>query len=156
MPLVTPWPSVRQALVRTLRSNLVLEGELQGGNQWGSGFDPQDATYPLGVLSLHYDPVMYDWSGQVALVGVDVLVFSKEVGEASRLAQLAYTSLHDARLTVSGQTSLSCRFMSGISIPDVDKEGKAVYSEGGIYEIRVAQSTPASRTFAVSLDSTIA
>lgn len=155
MPLVTPWPSVRQALIQRLRSNLVLEAELLG-DQWGSGFDPQDAQYPLGVLSLHYDPVMYDWSGQVALVGVDVLVFSKSVGEASRLAQLAYTSLHDARLTVSGQTSLSCRFMSGISIPAVDKEGKAIYSEGGIYEIRVAQSAPTPQTLAVTLDSTIA
>lgn len=154
MPLVTPWPSVRQALIQRLRSNLVLEAGLPG-DQWGSGFDPQDALYPLGVLSLHYDPVMYDWSGQVALVGVDVLVFSKSVGEASRLAQLVYTSLHDARLNVSGQTSLSCRFMSGISIPAVDKEGKAIYSEGGIYEVRVAQSAPSPQTLLITLDSTI-
>ena len=154
MPLVTPWPSVRQALIQRLRSNLVLEAELLG-DQWGSGFDPQDAQYLLGVLSLHYDPVMYDWSGQVALVGVDVLVFSKTVGEASRLAQLAYTSLNDVRLDVSGQTSLSCRFMSGISIPNVDKEGKAIYEEGGIYEITVAQSRPQLQTLAVTLDSTI-
>jgi hypothetical protein len=154
MPLVTPWPSVRQALIRTLRSNLVLAAELPG--DWGEGFDPQDATYPLGVIALHYDPVMYDWTGQVALVGVDVLVFSKSTGEASRLAQLAYTSLHDARLNVSGQTSLSCRFGSGISLPDVDKEGKAVYAEGGVYEVRVAQSNPQLRTLAVTLDSTIA
>lgn len=153
MPLVTPWPSVRQALIRTLRANLVLEAEV---SDWGEGFVPQDATFPLGVLSLHYDPVMYDWSGQVALVGVDAIVFSKSLGDASRLAQLVYTSLHDARLTVSGQTSLSCRFQSGISLPDVDKEGKAIFAEGGIYEIRVEQSNPVARTFAVTLDSTIA
>ena len=155
MPLVTPWPSVRQALIRTLRSNLVLEASLLG-DQWGSGFDPQDAQYPLGVLSLHYDPVMYDWTGQTALVGVDVLVFSKSVGEASRLAQLVYTSLHDARLTVSGQTSLSCRLQSVISIPDVDKEGKAIFAEGGIYEVRVAQSAPRQGVLAATLDMTIA
>ena len=153
MPLTTPWPSVRQALIRTLRANLVLAAEVA---DWGEGFDPQDATYPLGVISLHYDPVMYDWTGQVALVGVDVVVFSKSLGDASRLAQLVYTSLHDARLNVSGQTSLSCRLMSGISLPDVDKEGKAIFAEGGVYEIRVAQSSPASRSFAVTLDSTIA
>lgn len=153
MALVTPWPSVRQALIRQLRANLVLEGEIW---DWGEGFDPQDATYPLGVLSLHYDPVMYDWSGQVALVGVDVLVFSKDVGEASRLAQLAYTSLHDARLAVSGQTSLSCRLQSGLSLPDVDKEGKAVYAIGGIYEVRVAQSNPVRGSLSVTLDCTIA
>ena len=153
MPLVTPWPSVRQALIRALRSNLVLEGELPG--DWGEGFDPQDANYPLGVLSLHYDPVMYDWSGQVALVGVDLLVFSKDLGEASRLAQLAYASLHDARLQVSGQTSLSCRLQSGLSLPDVDKEGKAIYAVGGIYEVRVAQSNPIRASLSVTLDSTI-
>ena len=154
MPLVTPWPSVRQALIRQLRSNLVLAGELPG--DWGEGFDPQDAQYPLGVLSLHYDPVMYDWSGQVALVGVDAVVFSKTVGEASRLAQLVYTSLHDARLTVSGQTSLSCRFMSGISLVDVDKEGKLVYEAGGVYEVRVAQSFPTLGSLSFTADSTIA
>ncbi len=93
---------------------------------------------------------------KVAIVGVDVLVFSKSVGEASRLAQLVYTSLHDARLQVSGQTSLSCRLQSGISLPDVDKEGKAVFAEGGIYEVRVEQSNPARVTLGVTLDSTIA
>ena len=70
--------------------------------------------------------------------------------------RLVYTSLNDVRLTVSGQTSLSCRFMSGISIPNVDKEGKAIYEEGGIYEVTVAQSRPQSQTLTVTLDSTIA
>jgi hypothetical protein len=37
----------------------------------------------------------------------------------------------------------------------VDKEGKAVYAEGGVYEVRVAQSNPQLRTLAVTLDSTI-
>jgi len=151
--LVTPWPSVRQALIRHLRSNLVLADGLPG--DWGEGFDPQDAAYPLGIVSLHYDPVMYDWSGQVALVGVDVLVFAKDLGVASQLAQLAYTSLNDAKLTVSGQTSLSCRLQSGLSLPDVDKEGKAIYAVGGIYEVRVAQSNPTRVTLAVTLDCTI-
>jgi len=153
MPLVTPWPSVRQALIRQLRSNLVLADGLPG--DWGEGFDQQDANYPLAIVSLHYDPVMYDWSGQVALVGVDVLVFAKDLGVASQLAQLAYTSLNDAKLTVSGQTSLSCRLQSGLSLPDVDKEGKAIYACGGIYEVRVAQSNPTRVTLAVTLDCTI-
>ena len=156
MPLVTPWPGVRQALIRQLRSNLVLEAGMPG-NRWGEGIDLQDTAYPLGLVTLHYDPVMYDWSGQVAMVGVDVVVISKsDMGEASQLAQLAYTSLHDVRLTVSGQTSLSCRFMSGISLVDVDKEGKAVYEAGGVYEALVAQSRPQLQTLSVSLDSTIA
>lgn len=153
MPLVTPWPSVRQALIRALRANLVLAAEVA---DWGEGFDPQDADYPLGVLSLHYDPVMLDWSGQVALVGVDVIVFSKNLGDASRLAQLVFTTLNRAALDVTGQTSLSCVLLSGISIPDVDKEGKDIYGEGGVYEVRVAQSNPSLRTFSVTLDSTIA
>lgn len=154
MALVTPWPSVRQALVRHLRSNFVLAAELLG--DWSEGFAPLKAAYPRGVISLHYAPSFYDWTGVMTMLGVDVFVFAKDQGEAASLDQLVFTSLHDARLTVTGQTSLMCRRTSSISLTDEDAEGKAVYQVGGVYEIRVAQSAPALRTLTFTADSTIA
>lgn len=154
MSLLTPWPSVRQALVRQLRSNLVLEAGLPG--DWSEGFAPQKTEYPLGVFALHYAPLMYDWSGVVTMIGVDVFVFSKDQGEAASLDQLVFTTLQDARLFVTGQISLMCRRTSSFSLQDVDTEGKAVYQVGGVYEIRVAQSNPSLRTFSFTADATLA
>lgn len=156
MALVTPWPSIRQALLQDLRSNLVLKGEMKGG--WSEGFAPQPPKYPLGLISLHYAPSLYDWSGRTVIVGVDVFVVSKDQGEASSLYQLAFTTLQDAKLDfdVTGLTSLQCRQVSDLSLPDVDAEGKAVYEVGGVWEIRVAQSTPTSAALTFTLDSTIA
>jgi hypothetical protein len=154
MAMVTPWPSVRQALIRQLRSNFVLAAELSG--DWSEGFAPQKTPYPLGVLSLHYAPSMYDWSGVVSIIGVDVFVYAKDQGQAASLDQLVFTTLQDAKLVVAGQTSLMCRRSSSISLQDVDAEGKAVYQCGGVYEIRVAQTNPTLRVISFHADSTIA
>jgi len=54
MALLTPWPSVRQAIIRQLRSNLVLAAELSG--DWSEGFAPQGTAYPLGTIGLQYAP----------------------------------------------------------------------------------------------------
>jgi len=152
--LVSPWPSVRQALIRQLRSNFVLAAELLG--DWSEGFAPQKTSYPLGVLSLHYAPSMYDWSGVVTIIGVDVFVYAKDQGQAASLDQLVFSTLQDAALVVTGQTSLMCRRSSSISLQDVDAEGKAVYQTGGVYEIRVAQTNPTLRAISFTVDSTIA
>jgi hypothetical protein len=154
MPLVTPWPSVRQALIRQLRSNLVLAAGLSG--DWSEGFAPPKTLYPLGVLSLHYAPSFYDWSGRVTFVGVDVFVFAKTSAEAASLYALAFGTLQDARLVLTGQTSLQCRQTSDISLQDVDTEGKPVYQTGGVFEVRIAQSNPTLSTLVVTVDSTIA
>ena len=154
MALVTPWPSVRQALVQRLRSNLVLQAGLPG--DWSEGFAPQKTEYPLGVFALHYAPMLYDWSGVVTVLGVDVFVFSKDQGQAASLDQLVFTTLQDARLNVTGQTSLTCRRSSSFSLQDVDTEGKAVYEVGGVYEIRVAQSNPTIASITFTADATLA
>lgn len=154
MALMTPWPSVRQALIRQLRSNLVLAAGLSG--DWSEGFAPQKTPYPLGTIGLQYAPSAYDWSGRVMFIGVTVFIFSKDQGEAASLYQLAFTSLQDARLTMTGQTSLQCRQVSDISLTDVDSEGKAVYQVGGVFEVRVAQSNPALRTLTFTADATVA
>ena len=155
MALLTPWPSIRQALLRQLRSNLVLKAGLSG--DWSEGFAPQKTVYPLGVISLHYAPQMYDWTGRVSFIGVDVFVFSKDQGEAASLYQLVFSTLQDARLDLpTGLTSLQCRNTSDISLQDVDTEGKAIYQVGGVFEVRVAQSNPALSTITFTADSTIA
>lgn len=151
--LITPWPSVRQALIRQLRSNLVLEAGLPG--DWSEGFAPQGTATPHGIIALHYAPSMYDWTGRVAILGVDVFIFCEDQAEAARLYQLAFTSLQDARLIMAGQTSLKCRQTSDLSLQDVDAEGKAMYQVGGIFEVQVAQSNPSLGTFAFTVDSTI-
>ena len=154
MPLVTPWPSIRQALIRQLRSNLVLAEGLPG--DWSEGFAPQKTPYPLGVVYLHYAPSVPDTTGRVIFVGAGVVIFAKDPGVAASLYQLAFTSLQDARLTMTGQTSLQCRQVSDISLTDVDSEGKAVYQVGGVFEVRVAQSNPALRTLTFTADATVA
>ena len=159
MALVIPWPSVRQAFIRQLRSNLVLKDQLPG--DWSEGFAPQNIDgstilpYPLGILQLHYAPAAYDWTGVVNILGVDVFVFSKDQAEAASLYQLAFTTLQDQRLTVTGQTSLSCRQTSSISLQDVDAKGKPIFEVGGVFEVKVAQSNPALRTLTFTADADI-
>lgn len=154
MALVVPWPSFRQALVRQLRSNLVLKDELPG--DWTEGFAPQKTAFPLGIFALHFAPSQYDWTGVVNVVGFDVFVFSKESkAEADRLYQLAFDTLQDARLYPTGQTSLSCRQASSLSLTDNDDEGHVVYQSGGTWQSLVAQSNPALRTLAFTIDMTV-
>lgn len=154
MGLVTPWPSVRQAFLRQLRSNLVLEAGLPG--DWSEGFAPQKTPYPLGVVYLHFAPSFPDTTGRTIYLGVGVVIFAKDQGEAASLYQLAFDSLNNTKLALTGQTSLQCRETSSISLQDVDTEGKAVYEVGGIYEVRVAQSNPILSSLTFTADSTVA
>jgi hypothetical protein len=154
MSLVTPWPSVRQAFIRQLRSNLVLEAGLPG--DWSEGFAPPKTAYPLGVVALHYAPSFPDTTGRTIYLGVDVFIFAKDQAGAASLYQLAFDSLNNTLLALTGQTSLQCRETSSISLQDVDTEGKAVYQVGGVYEVRVSQGNPALRTIVITADSTIA
>ncbi len=161
--LVDPWVYIRQALKRTLRSNLVLEGELLGG--WAESVHPPGTPFPRGVISLHYSPNEYDWTGFVNITGVDVSVFAEDQGQAASLNQLVFTTLQDARLDLSGSnglvpsglTMLDCRRLSTFSPVEPAPEGTqpSVFQEGGIYSIQSAQSNPTNRTLSVTLTSTI-
>lgn len=153
MALVTPWPSFRQALVQRLRSNLVLKDQLPG--DWSEGFAPQTTEYPLGVYSLHYAPAEYDWTGMVTILGFDVFVFSKDQGEAASLDQLVFDTLQDARLYPTGQTSLTCRRTSSLSLTDVDSQGQAIFQMGGTWQAITAQSNPRLRTLPFTIDLTV-
>ena len=153
MALVTPWPSYRQALIRQLRSNLVLKDALLG--DWSEGFAPQETDYPLGVISLHFAPAEYDWTGMVTIIGFDVFVFAKSSGEAASLDQLVFDTLQDARLYPAGQTSLTCRRTSSISLTDLDAQGNAIWQLGGTWQGITAQSNPAPRTLPFTIDADI-
>jgi hypothetical protein len=105
---------------------------------------------------LHYAPALYDWTGVVNILGVDALIFAKTQGDAASIFQLVFTTLQDQRLTVTGQTSLSCRFSSSLSLQDEDPQGKPIFEVGGVLEIRVAQSNPALGSLVFTADSDIA
>lgn len=153
--LVDPWPYVRQALIRTLRSNLVLKDALQG--DWSEGVAPTDTPFPRGIIQLHYSPFEYDWTGFVALCGVDVAVFAKSKDQADSLNQLVFSTLQDAQLDVAGQTSLTCRRVSSFHLTDPAPEGtETTFEEGGVYGILTQQSNPRPRSLAVTMTSTIA
>ena len=154
MALVDPWPSVRQAVIRHLRSNLVLKDLLLG--DWSNAVAPQDTPFPRGVIQLHYGPVERDWTGFTALLGFDVVVFSKDQGEAASLTQLVFTSLQNAKLDVTGQTSLSCLFVSTFDVTEPAPEGTdTVHAPGAIFAVRTAQSNPTLRSLSITMASTI-
>jgi hypothetical protein len=98
---------------------------------------------------------MQDWSGVVNVLGVDALIFAKTQEEAASLFSLVYTTLNMQRLTVTGQTSLSCRFTSFISMQDEDAQGKPIYEVGGVLEVTTAQSNPALKSIVFTGDSDI-
>ena len=154
MALVIPWPSVRQAIIRQLRANLVLEGQVLG--DWSEGFAPPKTAYPRGIVQLHYAPALLDWTGVVNILGVDVLIFSEDQGEAASLFQLVFTTLNQQRLPVTGQTSLSCLFTSSLSLQDESPRGTPIFEVGGVLEVKVAQSNPALRSLVFTADSDIA
>jgi hypothetical protein len=154
MAMVDPWPSVRQAVIRQLRSNLVLKDQLPG--DWSNGVAPADTPFPRGVIQLHYGPVERDWTGFTALLGFDIVVFAEDQGVAASLTQLVFTSLNNTGLDVAGQTSLSCLFVSTFDVTEPAPEGTdTVFAPGAIYAVRTAQSNPVNRTLSVTLTSTI-
>jgi hypothetical protein len=151
--LIVPWPSVRQALIRGLRANLVLAAGLPG--DWSEGAAPPTTEYPLGVIALVPSPSLYDWTGVVHDLLVDIVIFARDSGVAASLDQLAFTTLQDASLAVTGLTSLGCRRTGSLSLQDVDDQGKAIFEVGGTWRIRVSQSNPGVQTLVVTGDSDI-
>ena len=124
---------IKRALVVTLRANGTLHTALTGGIH--EGFAPKKVPYPLLTYQLVYDPYGFTWGSVLHLAGFDVKVFSDDSVEANNLDALVLETLDDAQLSVDGQTTLICRRVADLSFPDVDEEGKKVYTVGGTYEI---------------------
>jgi hypothetical protein len=104
------------------------------------GVAPLDTGYPWLVYSLHYAPAFEAWGSTILQAGFDIFVFSRGQVEARNLDQLVVDALHDAALSVDGQSTLFCRRTEDLSSVDVDGEGQKVYQVGGIYEIWTDQT----------------
>ena len=152
--VLTSVAPIEWALVRQLRSNVVLKGALKG--DINRGFAPQKTAYPFIVYSLHYAPNRYTWGGVVTEAGFDVVVFATDEGVADSIAQLINQTLADAKLLVDGQTSLMCRPRSAISITDIDDQGLRYFEKGFVVDIWTSQQLPTAGSLTFTADSTLA
>lgn len=151
---ITGLAPIKQALVQTLRSNTALKAVLTGGIH--EGFAPPKTAYPLLTYSVHYAPIDYLWGSMMLEVGFDVFVFAENSVDADNFDALVFAALHDAELTVTGQSTLICRRVSSLSLPDSNEEGKKIYQVGGVYQVITDQPLPANRRSTISADAVIA
>jgi len=124
---------IKQALVQALRDDAPLKAALTGGIH--EALAPQRTEYPFLVYSVYSSNFDYIWGSVIQRAGVDVFVFARNSVEASNLDGLVLTTLHDAQLSVGGQTTLICRRVANVSFPDVDAEGNRIFQVGGSYEL---------------------
>lgn len=132
MTLTTSAP-IKQAIVQKLRANTSLHGQLVGGIH--EGFAPSKVKYPCLIYQLIYDPLTYTWGSMLHMAGFDLKIFHTDSVAANNLDALVLTTMNDASLSVTGQTTLFARRVADLSFPDVDDEGKKVYMVGGTYEV---------------------
>jgi hypothetical protein len=132
------WPPIRRAIIRALRANLDLVAVLPG--DWSEGVAPQGTTMPYGTISLVPAPILYDWTGRVHELFVDVVIFAESQGDAARIDQLVLATLQDAKLQVPDLTVLTVRRTGDFALVDVNPEGKRIFESGGTYLVRAAQS----------------
>ena len=130
---ITTVAPVTRALVQALRADSGIAAGVTGGIH--EGFAPDGTAWPFIVYHVHWSNYVYDW-GKVtlkAMIGIQI-VSDDQVG-ARNLDALVMTALHDAALTVSGQTTMFCRRTGDLQSVDVDEQGKRVYMVGGMYDI---------------------
>lgn len=145
---------VRQAFVQTLRSNLALKALIPGDIH--EGFAPVGTTRPWLTYQVVYAPIEYLWGSAVTEIGIQVFVFAENSVDAHNIDALVLATLHDAELTVTGQSTLICRRVSSTSLPGEDDEGKKIYQVGGTYEIWVDQPLPTTEDGSFSADAVLA
>lgn len=124
---------IARALVQTLRANTALKAALKGDIHEGPA--PEGTKYPWLMYGLHYGPVDYLWGSALQTPGYDIFVFSRDVVEARNLDALVVQTLHDAALSVTGQSTLFSRRVLDMTFTDIDEEGQKVYQVGGVHEI---------------------
>lgn len=128
---------VQQALVQTLRANATLKAALKGGIH--DGVAPEDTQDPWLTYRLHYAPYLPDWGSTRLKAGFDLFVYSQDQVGARNLDQLVMTTLWDAQLNVSGQSTLFCRKIMDVQDFVVNDEGRKIYVVGGLYEVQTDQ-----------------
>lgn len=125
-----------QALVQTIRSDATLKAA--GIHE---GIAPEKTPYPFLVYTYQGGGYEFDTTNLKIEASFSFFVFSRNQVEAHNLDQLVMTVLHDAPLSVSGQSTLFCRRVMDVPIPpDLDEEGKKIYQVGGLYEVWTDQS----------------
>jgi hypothetical protein len=152
MPMTGLAP-VKQALVQALRSDTALKAALPGGIH--EGFAPPKTPYPLLTYTVHFAPHDYLWGSVMNDIGFDVFVFAENSVVADNLDALVLTALHDVELVVTGQSTLICRRVSSLSLPDSNEEGKKIYQVGGVYHVITDQPLPSIRRDAFTLDAVL-
>ena len=148
MPLTTASP-VKQAIVAALRANTALTTEVpppaDGAHKAITGiyegFAPSSKPYPFLVYNLVYASYDFLWEpGATVRMSFDVSVWAENSVEANNLDSLIIATLHDATLSVAGQSMLLCRRRADLSSVDVDDQGTRVYQMGGTYDIWTDQN----------------
>lgn len=130
---------IERAVVATLRANATLKAALPGGMH--EAFAPDKAPYPLLTYQTVYAPYDFIWGSTMIYAGIDVNVWAKSSVDAKNIDALVLQTLHDASLSVDGQTTLICRRVADLRNYDVDDEGRKIYAVGGTYEITTDQPT---------------
>ncbi len=130
---------VMRALVAHLRTISELRDGLSGIHE---GLAPDATAWPFLIYQVGNSRYSYDSTGMTLRGTVAVTVVSDDQVEARNLDSLVMAGLHDAALSVSGQTTLYCRRTGDLSSTDVDDQGKKVYTVGGMYDIWTDQSLP--------------
>jgi hypothetical protein len=124
--------------VATLRANPALKAVIPGGIH--EGFAPEKTSYPMITYQRIYTPYDYYWGSLMLLAGFDVKVWGYSSVDAGNIDALVLQTLHDASLSVDGQSTLICRRSDDLDSQEVDDEGKKVYMVGGTYEIWTDQT----------------
>ena len=132
MPLTGVAP-IKQAFVQFLRADLTLRAAVTGIHE---GQAPRGAKMPFLTYHIAWAPYEYMWGSTMLRVGIDVFVVAENGVDAGNIDALVLTRLHDAGLTVTGQTTLICRRVADVVVPPyVNEEGKRIHQVGGTYEV---------------------
>ena len=145
---------IRQAFVQKLRSDPALKALLVGDIH--EGFAPVGTARPWLTYQVVYAPIEYLWGSALTEIGIQVMVFHGNSVDAHNIDALVLATLHDAELTVPGQSTLICRRVSSMSLPGEDEEGKKIYQVGGTYEIWVDQPLPVMVSVSFTADAVLA
>lgn len=129
---------IKQAFVQYLRGDAPLKAAVTGIFE---GEALRETKMPYLTYQVIWAPYDYAWGSVILDVGIDIFVYAENGVDASNIDALVAARLHDASLTVAGQSTLICRRIADVVIPPyVDDEGKRIHQVGGTYRIWTDQS----------------
>lgn len=138
MPSPTTTAPIKRGLVRWLRSTTNWSTVVRGGLH--QSMAPLKVQYPFVTYNLLPTGRDFQFDGMQIVVDVDIFAFSENAVDAENVDSLIAARLHDAQITVDGQTLLLCRRVADITNPQIDGRGRRVYQIGGTYRLMTDQS----------------